>query len=160
MRHKTKIHISHKITLLSNKTARKITQTIKDTLHTINTTQKKVKLSLQQAVEAYGVVRCRGSHIVQTVGSQVVSLTRRPCFTPRKRPVIIYVIILIIGFCILLRVILTVNNNTFCFATIDKDLLNSLCTHDTFRPLLGHHQVNLQNIKKKALFIQRIRRVE
>jgi hypothetical protein len=28
--------------------------------------------------------------------------------------------ILIIGFCILLRVILTVNNNTFCFATIDK----------------------------------------
>jgi hypothetical protein len=29
-------------------------------------------------------------------------------------------IILIIGFCILLRVILTVNNNTFCFATTDK----------------------------------------
>jgi hypothetical protein len=29
-------------------------------------------------------------------------------------------IILIIGFCFLLRVILTVNNNTFCFATIDK----------------------------------------
>jgi hypothetical protein len=29
-------------------------------------------------------------------------------------------IILIIGFCILLCVILTVNNNTFCFATIDK----------------------------------------
>jgi hypothetical protein len=28
--------------------------------------------------------------------------------------------ILIIGFCILLLVILTVNNNTFCFATIDK----------------------------------------
>jgi hypothetical protein len=27
---------------------------------------------------------------------------------------------LITGFCILLRVILTVNNNTFCFATIDK----------------------------------------
>jgi hypothetical protein len=27
---------------------------------------------------------------------------------------------LIIGFCILLRVILTVNNNTFCFATIGK----------------------------------------
>jgi hypothetical protein len=27
---------------------------------------------------------------------------------------------LIIGFCILLRVILIVNNNTFCFATIDK----------------------------------------
>jgi hypothetical protein len=24
-----------------------------------------------------------------------------------------------------------------------------------FRPLLGHHQVNLQNIKKEALFIQR-----
>jgi hypothetical protein len=29
-------------------------------------------------------------------------------------------IFLIIGFCILLRVILTVNNNIFCFATIDK----------------------------------------
>jgi hypothetical protein len=29
-------------------------------------------------------------------------------------------LILIIGFCILLRVILIVNNNTFCFATIDK----------------------------------------
>jgi hypothetical protein len=29
-------------------------------------------------------------------------------------------VILIIGFFILLRVILTVNNNTFCFATIDK----------------------------------------
>jgi hypothetical protein len=28
--------------------------------------------------------------------------------------------ILIIGFCILLRVILTVNYNTVCFATIDK----------------------------------------
>jgi hypothetical protein len=28
--------------------------------------------------------------------------------------------ILIIGFCILLRIIWTVNNNTFCFATIDK----------------------------------------
>jgi hypothetical protein len=27
---------------------------------------------------------------------------------------------LIIGVCILLRVTLTVNNNTFCFATIDK----------------------------------------
>jgi hypothetical protein len=25
-----------------------------------------------------------------------------------------------------------------------------------FRPLLGHHQVNLQNIKMEALFIQRI----
>jgi hypothetical protein len=29
-------------------------------------------------------------------------------------------VVLIIGVCILLRVILTVNNNTFCFATIDK----------------------------------------
>jgi hypothetical protein len=29
-------------------------------------------------------------------------------------------VILIIGFCILLRVILTVNNITFCFSTIDK----------------------------------------
>jgi hypothetical protein len=29
-----------------------------------------------------------------------------------------------------------------------------------FRPLLGHHQENLQNIKKEALSIQRIRRVE
>jgi hypothetical protein len=28
-------------------------------------------------------------------------------------------VLLIIRFCILLRVILTVNNNTFCFATID-----------------------------------------
>jgi hypothetical protein len=30
------------------------------------------------------------------------------------------IIILIIGFCILLHVILIVNNNTFCFATVDK----------------------------------------
>jgi hypothetical protein len=29
-------------------------------------------------------------------------------------------IFLIIGFCILLHVMLTVNNNTFCFATIDE----------------------------------------
>jgi hypothetical protein len=36
----------------------------------------------------------------------------------RVMQVIIY--ILIIGFCILLRVTLIVNNNTFCFATIDK----------------------------------------
>jgi hypothetical protein len=42
---------------------------------------------------------------------------------------------------------------------LTKFLLNSFCTHDMFRPLLGHHQVNLQNIKKEALFIQRIRRV-
>jgi hypothetical protein len=31
-----------------------------------------------------------------------------------------YKIILIIGVCILLHVILIVNNNTFCFATTDK----------------------------------------
>jgi hypothetical protein len=34
--------------------------------------------------------------------------------------VVTYGKILIIGICILLRVILTVNYNTFCFATIDK----------------------------------------
>jgi hypothetical protein len=33
---------------------------------------------------------------------------------------VIHYNILIIGVCILLRVILTVNYNTFCFATIDK----------------------------------------
>jgi hypothetical protein len=43
---------------------------------------------------------------------------------------------------------------------LTKFLLNSFCTHDMFRPLLGHHQVNIQNIEKEALFIQRIRRVE
>jgi hypothetical protein len=36
----------------------------------------------------------------------------------------IHYYVLIIGFCILLRVILTVNNNTFCFATIDKVFIN------------------------------------
>jgi hypothetical protein len=35
-----------------------------------------------------------------------------------------------------LRVILTVNYNTFCFATIDKVFyLVAFCTHDMFRPL-------------------------
>jgi hypothetical protein len=55
----------------------------------------------------------------------------------------------------------TVNNNTFCFATIDKVfyLVSSVLT-TCFGLILGHHQVNLQNIKKEALFIQRIRRVE
>jgi hypothetical protein len=65
--------------------------------------------------------------------------------------------ILIIGFCILSRVILTVNN-TFFFATIDKIfyyVASVLTIH--FALILGHHQVNLQNIKKEALFIQRIR---
>jgi hypothetical protein len=51
---------------------------------------KKVKLSLQQAVEAHRVVRRRGSHIFLdnrfTDGGEVVSLMRRPPFTPRKIP--------------------------------------------------------------------------
>jgi hypothetical protein len=51
----------------------------------------KLKLSLLQAVEAYKFVRRRGSHIFQTVGSQMVvklSALRagRPPFTPRKIP--------------------------------------------------------------------------
>jgi hypothetical protein len=46
-----------------------------------------VKLSLQQAVKAHKVVRRRGSHIFLnnrlTDGGEVVSLTRRPTFTPQ-----------------------------------------------------------------------------
>jgi hypothetical protein len=66
-----------------------------------------------------------------------------------------------IGFCILLHVILIVNN-TFCFATIDKVFyyVASVLTRHVSALILGHNQVNLQNIKKEALFIQRIRCVE
>jgi hypothetical protein len=39
--------------------------------HNEHNTQK-VELFLQQTVEAYGVVRCQGCHIVQTIGSQMV----------------------------------------------------------------------------------------
>jgi hypothetical protein len=50
----------------------------------------RVKLSLQQAVEAHRIVRRRCSHIFQdnriTDGGEVVSLTRRPSFRPRKIP--------------------------------------------------------------------------
>jgi hypothetical protein len=49
---------------------------------------KKVKLSLQQTVEAHRVVRRRGFHISLdnplTDGGKVVSLTLRPPFTPPK----------------------------------------------------------------------------
>jgi hypothetical protein len=41
------------------------------------------------------------------------------CQLLRKKKKVLF-IILIIGVCILLRVISTVNYNTFCFATIDK----------------------------------------
>jgi hypothetical protein len=43
--------------------------------------EKKVKLSLQQAVDAHKVIRRRGSH-----GGEIVSLTRQPPFTPTKIP--------------------------------------------------------------------------
>jgi hypothetical protein len=43
-----------------------------DTSHTMNTTQIKLKLSMQQAMEVYAVVGCRGSHVVQTISSQMV----------------------------------------------------------------------------------------
>jgi hypothetical protein len=69
-------------------------------------------------------------------------------------------LVLIIGVFILLRIILTVNN-TFCFTTIDKVFYYVASVLMTCSALiLGHHQVNLQNIKKEALFIQRIRCVE
>jgi hypothetical protein len=52
-------------TLLSNKTVHQATQTM-DILYTMNIVQenKKVKLSLLQALAAYRVARCRGSHMV------------------------------------------------------------------------------------------------
>jgi hypothetical protein len=51
--------------MLKQNTAHKATQTIKEALHTINTTQKKVKLSLCQAVEVYRDVKCRLSHMTE-----------------------------------------------------------------------------------------------
>jgi hypothetical protein len=48
---------------------------------------KKVKLSLQQAVKAHGVVRRQDNWL--TDGDEVFSLTRRPPFTTRKLPVLI-----------------------------------------------------------------------
>jgi hypothetical protein len=51
---------------------------------------RKIKLPLQQAVEAYSIVRRRGSHIFLdnrlTDGGEFVSFTGRPPFTPRKMP--------------------------------------------------------------------------
>jgi hypothetical protein len=44
--------------MIQNNTPQKASQTIKDMLHAMNTTQRKVKLSLQQGVEAYRAVRC------------------------------------------------------------------------------------------------------
>jgi hypothetical protein len=62
-------HITQNNTPCLNKTSHKATQIIKDTLHTMNTTQK-IKPSVYQAVEAYRVARCRGSNVVHTIGSE------------------------------------------------------------------------------------------
>jgi hypothetical protein len=40
-------------------------------MNTTHTQTQKIKLSVQQAVEAYEVVGCLGSHIVQTIGLQM-----------------------------------------------------------------------------------------
>jgi hypothetical protein len=52
----------------------------------VNERKRKVKIFLQQAVKAHRVVRRRGSHIDNrlTDSGKVVSLTRRPPFTPSQ----------------------------------------------------------------------------
>jgi hypothetical protein len=73
IRHNTKIHIVHKI---SHHTQTKhSTQSYTNNKGHISHDEyntKKLKLSLQQAVEAYRVVWCRGSHVVQSIGPQMV----------------------------------------------------------------------------------------
>jgi hypothetical protein len=44
---------------------------MKDILRTSNTVQKNVMLSLRQTIGANGIMRCRGSHTVQTIDSQM-----------------------------------------------------------------------------------------
>jgi hypothetical protein len=95
----TKIHISHKITHRAE--TKHSTQTIKDTLHTMNKTKlnsvalvrertmpthKNVKPTLLQAVEAYrGCMILRIPYCLDTR----FRLTLRPRFSPRKLPVLI-----------------------------------------------------------------------
>jgi hypothetical protein len=52
----------------------------------IKKSKVKVKLSQQQAVEVYRVVRCRGSCIDSRLidGGKVIRLKRRPRYTPRS----------------------------------------------------------------------------
>jgi hypothetical protein len=48
---------------------------------------KKVKLSLQKAVEAHSCETSRIPHFLEKrlkIGGEVVSLTRLPCFTPQE----------------------------------------------------------------------------
>jgi hypothetical protein len=55
IRHNTQIHISHNITHHAQKnTAHKTTQTMKDSLHTMNTTQKSKDIPVN-AMETYRV---------------------------------------------------------------------------------------------------------